>query len=85
MDPELRKQLKTIDWLRVFHRGSTLFRLLRGDAHVDKDTTREKKRALQMHGTIESIARNAVGCTRDDECDCPICREEAELERNENG
>lgn len=85
MDPELRKQLKAVDWLRVAHRASTLFRLLRGDRHVDHDTTQEKARALQMHGTIESIARNAVGCTRDTDCDCPICTEEAGLEIDENG
>ncbi len=78
MDDELRKQLRDVDWVLVLHRGATLVRMLRGDRSqdVDADTTVEKRRALTMRGTVDGIARAFVGCTRRDDCDCPLHREE---------
>ncbi len=76
MDSELRKQLKGVDWVRVLHRATTLIRVARGDREVDVDTAREKRRALTMAGTVDAIARAFVGCTRRDDCDCPLHLEE---------
>ena len=64
-------EVREIDWVRTGHMLLTLVRVLRGD-DVAPDTAREQLRAQQLHGTMDSILRNAVGCTRREDCACPL-------------
>jgi hypothetical protein len=61
--------------LRIFHRGTTLARALRGDKDLQGDHGRETARASKLHRTIDHAARTVVGCAAPADCDCPMCLE----------
>lgn len=73
----LGKLAREVDWPRAIHRTATLVRALRGDGpELDAEHARETARASQVKSTIEDIARKAVGCTRTQSCECPVCKEQ---------
>ena len=76
MATELRDFLRRVDWPRAGYRLFTGIRLLRGDRNIEEDTVQERRRVAAFWNSIDTIGRMAVSCTRRDDCDCPIHREE---------
>lgn len=76
MGTELREALSRVDWFRVGHRLFTGIRILRGDQAIEEDTVQERRRVAAFWNAIDTIGRMAVLCTRRDDCECPIHREE---------
>jgi len=72
---------KTVDWLRVVNRGTTLIRAFKGDARVADDTALEQARAGKFQSFARGVVRVAVGCVASTgrACDCPMCQEDAEV------
>ena len=76
MAGEIRTALRGVDWLRVAHRLSTLFRTVRGDSDVDQDHAAERTRGGSLGRSIEAVAREAINCQAPGACVCPMCEEE---------
>jgi len=66
-----------VDWPSALHRAAVLVRAYRGDAAttIEADSEREQQRAAAAKSTIETMARQAIGCMAPAECSCAICRE----------
>lgn len=73
MAGEFKDALKGVDWLRVAHRLSTLFRTVRGDSEVEADHQTERARGGSLTRSIEAVARQAVNCQAPRPCGCPMC------------
>lgn len=64
---------RRIDWIRVAHRGLTLFRAMQRDPSLQRDQEREHARAEMLNRSIEDLARQLAGCTRAPDCGCAVC------------
>lgn len=71
----LKRLARKVDWPRALQMGATFVRELQGDAGVDADHERARRRALQFRKIGEDAARSGAGCARDRDCDCIVCRE----------
>lgn len=76
MKPATKAALMKVDWLRAFNRLSTLARALRNDHKLDADHETERMRAKRLTKSLDSMARNAVGCVAPKKCNCPLCRQQ---------